>query len=207
MRVLAVLCLILGAVTPALAHPHVFVSVKSVLVLDSNARITAIKHLWTFDEAFSAYASLGLDADKDGVLSEAELAPLAQVNVETLHESAFFTFLRKGKNDLPFDAPKDYKLTHDGKQLTLHFTLPLQGEAVPVRETKLEVYDPAYFVAFDFAADAPVQVEGAACSASIKRPKARTIQSLSQMSESFFESLTGKGGASDWATIVSFSCK
>lgn len=193
----------------ALAHPHVQVSVKSVVMLDDAGEITAIRHAWTFDEAFSAFSTAGLDTNKDGRLDREELASLAQVNVESLSEYAYFTFLRKGKEASEFGAVKDYYLAHDGKALTLHFTLPVEKKKLPVKEARLEVYDPSFFVAFDFAKDAPVSVEGGklACTASIKAPAAGVTSRLSQMSESFFDSFKPGSGTAEWAVPVRFECK
>ena len=46
--------LTLGA---ALAHPHVYVTMKSDIVYDAEGRMTGIRHHWTFDDMFSACAS------------------------------------------------------------------------------------------------------------------------------------------------------
>ena len=198
----------------ALAHPHVQVSVKTVVVLDDAGEITALRHAWTFDEPFSAFSTTGLDTNKDGKLDRDELAALAQVNVESLHEYDFFSYLSqgksKGKSKSGFGAVKDYYLSHDGKALTLHFTLPVENNRFPVRDARLEVYDPSYFVAFEFEKTAPVSVEGGklACTAHITPPSASVTSRLSQMSESFFQSLNSAGsGSAEWAIPVRFECK
>lgn len=200
--------LLMGAFA-AKAHPHVQVSVKSVVVLDDAGEITAVRHAWTFDEAFSAFSTAGLDTNKDGKLDRAELASLAQVNVESLSEYAYFTYLRKGKETSEFSAVKDYYLAHDGKALTLHFTLPVEKKKLAVKEARFEVYDPSFFVAFEFAKETPVTVEGGklACTANIKQPSAGVTSRLSQMGESFFESFKPGSGTAEWAVPVRFECK
>lgn len=200
---------LLAGAFAAQAHPHVQVSVKSVVVLDDAGEITAIRHAWTFDDAFSAFSTAGLDTNKDGKLDREELASLAQVNVESLSEYAYFTFIRKGKDASEFSAVKDYHLAHDGKALTLHFTLPVEKKKLAVKDARLEVYDPSFFVAFEFAKETPVTVEGGklACTATIKQPNAAATSRLSQMSESFFESFKPGSGTADWAVPVRFECK
>jgi ABC-type uncharacterized transport system substrate-binding protein len=184
------------------------VSVRTIVVLSGEATITELRHAWTFDEPFSAYATTGMDTNKDGKLDRAELQDLAKVNVESLGEYGFFTFLKKAKKASEFGAVKDYWLEHDGKALTLHFTLPVTRNPQPIRDAVLEVYDPTYFVAFDFAKDDPVKVEGGglACTASISPPKGGVTERLSQLSESFFQSLQ-PGATADWAVPVRFRCK
>ena len=208
-RCAAALIAFLGSGIVASAHPHVQVSVRSVVVVDEAGEITAIRHAWKFDEAFSAFSTTGLDTDKDGKLSREELASLAQVNVESLSEYAFFTYLKKGKDSSEFSAVKDYHLAHDGKALTLHFTLPVEKKKLAIKEARLEVYDPSYFVAFEFEKEVPVTVEGGklACTASIKPPSAAVTSRLSQMSETFFQSMNSNNSTTEWAIPVRFECK
>lgn len=197
-----------GFATPASAHPHVTVSVRAVVLADPAGAVTGIRHEWTFDEAFSAFSTTGLDKNKDGKLDREELAELAQVNVESLNEYEYFTFLKKGRASTKFGAVKDYFLSHDGKALTLHFTLPVEGTGPALVDSRLEVYDPTFFVAFSFHEGTPVRVEGPAkpCEAKVSQPNASVVARLSQMSESFFQSM-GPNSNPDWAIPVRFSCK
>ncbi len=135
---------------PAAAHPHVFVDARSEIVFDKAGAITAVRHIWQFDEAFTAFAIQGLDADNDGKLSDAELKPLAKVNVDSLKEYDFFTWLRQGRKSFPFVPPTEYWLEFHGGRLTLFFTLPLKKPVAIHGKATLEVFDPEYFVAFTF---------------------------------------------------------
>ena len=68
----------LAHVPAVVAHPHVWATVRSEIVLDPNHKITGIRHAWTFDEFYTAMAVEGLDTNKDGVYSKEELQPLAK---------------------------------------------------------------------------------------------------------------------------------
>ena len=60
-------------------------------------------------------------------LLEGGLAPLAKVNVESLKEFDYFTYVHlKGEDDKPLKLkpPVDYWIDYDKSVLTLHFTLP-----------------------------------------------------------------------------------
>ena len=145
---------------PTDAHPHVWVTARSAIVYDGNA-IVAVRHSWTFDEAFSVFAVQGLDTDGDGTYSKAELQPLAEVNVTSLSEFAFFTFLYSGDNEVDFKPPENYWLDRsDDGILTLNFTLPLKT-VLKDKTAKLEVFDPTYFVAFAFDKDRPIELVSA----------------------------------------------
>ncbi len=143
---------------PAAAHPHVWIDSASEILFDASGRITAIRHHWRFDEAFSAYAIQGLDTDGDGTYSKAELDPLAEVNVTSLSEFAFFTFMTIGEKDVAFSEPRDYWLDLADGYLTLHFTLPLTEPVKPDAAAVLEVYDPEYFVAFELPSTEAVRL-------------------------------------------------
>jgi ABC-type uncharacterized transport system substrate-binding protein len=143
--------LFLGRPHSGAAHPHVLVDGRAEVIFDADKNVTAVRNIWTFDEAYSAFATTGLDADNDGVFSQAELLPLAKVNVESLREFAYFTFLRVGKELLTFKDPTQYMLTSDGKRLELDFILPLARPARLNGKATLEVHDPEYFVAFTFS--------------------------------------------------------
>ncbi len=57
-----------GPVLPALAHPHVFVSARAEILYNADGAVRAVKHVWSFDEAYSAYITQGLDKNGDGDL-------------------------------------------------------------------------------------------------------------------------------------------
>ena len=152
-----------GFAGAAIAHPHVWATVRSEIVFGPDHRITGIRHHWTFDEFYTAMAVQGLDANGDGVYSKEELQPLAQVNVESLKDFDYFTFVHLSDDDkpLPLKEPVDYSVDYDKTLLTLHFTLPLEKPLDPkVHEVAVDVYDPSFFVAFGFATDAPVKIAG-----------------------------------------------
>lgn len=156
---------------PARAHPHVFVAVKSDLVFDREGRVSAVRHAWTFDDMYSAFAVQGMG--KDGVPSSEELQALAKINVEQLLEANFFTFIRAGGRRAEFGQATDYRITMDEKKLiTLHFTAPLKEPASAGRAFVMQVYDPTYFVAFELEKNAPVRLTAApqGCSLNILQP-------------------------------------
>lgn len=164
---------LLAAGSAAQAHPHVLVDARAEVVFDGDARITAVRHIWQFDEAFTAFAVQGLDADEDGQLTDDELAPLAKINVESLQEFDFFTWLTVGDETFSFVPPNEYWLEFHGGRLTLFYTLPLAAPVALGPDTTLEVFDPEYFVAFTFAGNEPVTLVDApaGCAATYRPPR------------------------------------
>jgi ABC-type uncharacterized transport system substrate-binding protein len=144
------------------AHPHVWVTMKSVVVYAPDGSIVGVRHAWTFDDMFSAFATQGLDHKQKGMFTREELQSLAKVNVESLKEYDFFTYARADGKKPPFVDPTDYHLEFDPKEsvLTLHFMLPFKTP-LHTKALRLEVYDPTYFVDFALAEKDAAELSGA----------------------------------------------
>jgi ABC-type uncharacterized transport system substrate-binding protein len=198
---------LLAGIAGAGAHPHVWVTAKSELVYSPDGKLQAIRHAWTFDDMFSAFAAQGLDTNNDGKLSRDELADLAKTNVESLKEFGYFTVSKKGEKPLEFDEPVDYWLEADDKGiLTLHFTLPIKSGA-PKGGVALEVYDPTYFVAFSFAEGTPVSLAGAPKGCSVEAKGPDDSASPGNNSESFFAQLNaGSSYGEMFANRITVRC-
>lgn len=156
LALLAAAAVWIGLAGTAQAHPHVFVSARAEILYGPNGTVTGLKHVWSFDEAYSAYITQGLDKNSDGKLTPDELAELAKVNMESLPDVGFFTIAKANGKTQEFVTPTDAALAFDNKILTLTYILPLKTPAVANRSFGIEIGDPTYFVAFDIvdAADA-----------------------------------------------------
>jgi ABC-type uncharacterized transport system substrate-binding protein len=159
----------------ASAHPHVWATIRSEVIYASDGSVTAVRHSWTFDDMFSAFATTGMPKT-NGTFTRQTLQPLAQVNVESLKEFAYFTYAKADGKRLkdPFiDPTGDYWLDYDAKAtvLTLHFTLPFRNP-VKAKSLQIEVYDPEFFIDFGFAKVKPATLVGApaGCTLSTDKP-------------------------------------
>lgn len=174
------LCLYAGR---AAAHPHVWVTFHSDVVYAADGKMTGVRHIWTFDDMFSAYALQGIHHAKKGIYTRAELAPLAQTNMDSLKEYDYFTFAQADGKKLKFAPPRDYWLEYSDSALVLHFTLPL-ATPTPAKMMKIEIYDPSIFVDFEFAKDNPVTLEGGpGCAASYELPHEPTAAEQLRLSQ------------------------
>ena len=160
----------LGAAT-AEAHPHVWITATSELIYAPDGTITGVRHAWTFDDMFSTYALQGIEAKVKGAFTHEELAPLAQTNVESLKEYAYFTFAKADGKKQKFLEPVDYFLEYKDTLLTLHFTLPAKTP-FRAKQLALEVFDPSYFIDFKYADKEPIRLVGAPadCKMAFQRP-------------------------------------
>jgi ABC-type uncharacterized transport system substrate-binding protein len=169
-RLLFFAALVLGA-SAAQAHPHVWITATSELIYAPDGSVTGVRHAWVFDDMFSTYALQGIESKTKGAYSREELSSLAQTNVESLKEFAYFTFAKADGQKEKFEEPIDYYLEYTNATLVLHFTLPLKTP-VKAKELALEVFDPTFFVDFQFAEKSPFKLVGApaACQVKFQRP-------------------------------------
>lgn len=203
----ALAALALFTAVPAMSHPHVWVVARGEIVYGTDGVMKTIRYAWTFDEAFSAFAVQGLDKNNDGKLSREELQPLAEVNVTSLKDFDYFTVGKNGEKPIEFGAPLDYWLVADEKKLlTLHFTLPVK--AASKGTASLDIFDPTYFVAFEFGEGEAMKLSGApkGCALEAKKPEPAPT-TTGRLSESFFNSLTAASQyGSQFANRVAVRC-
>jgi len=169
----AVLASLVATVQLASAHPHVWVTMRSELVYGPDGTVTGVRHAWTFDDMFSAFATQGIDSKQRGVFTRAELEPLAKTNVESLKDFDYFTVARINGKKVDFlDPPSGYYLDYKDQILTLHFTLPLKTP-MKAQDVQIEISDPSYFVDFSFEKDNAVALVGApaGCKLQVARPE------------------------------------
>ena len=202
---LVVLLTVVGA---ALAHPHVWVTMTSELVYAPDGSVTGVRHAWAFDDMFSAFATQGIESKKKGEFTREELAPLAQVNVDSLKDFDYFSYAKANGKKAEFNGPTDYWLEYKNEVLTLHFTLPFKAP-VKAKQLNVEVYDPTYFVDFAMAENDPVKLVGAPaqCKLTVMRPTDTSVPSNGPINEQFFNSLDASSNwGAQFANKIAVAC-
>jgi ABC-type uncharacterized transport system substrate-binding protein len=184
---LAAMCLS----APALAHPHVFVVVKSELIFNAKGLVSGVRHAWTFDEMYSAFATTGINPDGKPASAE-QLQPLAEQNVGDLAEFGYFTVLKAPGQKIELGMPEAISMSESDKKLvTLRFTVPLKKPASAGKVLTLQVYDPTYFVSFDFDKNGVSLVSApSGCSLSQVAPRSLDDTESQKLSEAFFSGLS-----------------
>lgn len=163
-----------------------FVDARAEIVFDAGGNIASIRNIWTFDEAFSAYAKQGLKHLPNGKLTPDSLVALAKVNIHSLALYKFFTFVRRTGKLEPVGEGVDQSLTDDGEHLILTFSVkpptPLSAAQQPVT---IALYDPEYFVAMTFVKDRPVKLVNApaVCKQSLFTPTGLSPEAAALISQ------------------------
>ena len=147
----ALAALSIGLASPALAHPHVWVTAKAEVVFAPDGKVTGVRHHWTFDEAYTSYVTQGLDKNNDGKLTPEELQELADENAASLNEFDYFTVLKARGKPQGFDSPREARMTMEKNQVAMSFFLPLKAPASPSGAVSIEIEDPTFFVYFSLS--------------------------------------------------------
>ena len=208
-RIIASLSIGLVGPLPAVAHPHVWITMTGEILFSADGKMTGVANSWSFDEGYSAYAVQGIPTKPDGTIARETLDVLAKSNTEALDEFGYFTVVRMDGKKLSLAAPKEYWLDYNGHLMTYHMTLPLKEPIKPGKVTMVEIYDPTYFVSFSFPEDPnpvtmPTSPKG--CSLTVARPK-QDAQPSQNLNEAFFNSLSaGSDVGAQFSSRIVFAC-
>ena len=112
----------IGAAPPAAAHPHVLINMTAGVEFTDDGHIRGVGTEWIFDPEYSAMAIEGLDTNKDGKYSAAELKPLATENMQALKDYSYFIYAYADGRKVKWKDVTDYEqhLGDDGR-LRMYF--------------------------------------------------------------------------------------
>ena len=129
----------------AQAHPHVWIDLRSTVVLDDAGRITAIEQQWLFDPLYTVFATDELTT-KTSKPAEA-LRALAARNLRELHSLDYFTVVRVGNAKATFGKVSEFSSELRQGRLWMHFVVPLATPIDPTSQrVEFAVYDPSYYI-------------------------------------------------------------
>jgi ABC-type uncharacterized transport system substrate-binding protein len=174
LRCCAVALACVAAANQAAAHPHAWIETRSDVVFDDEGRIAAINVEWDFDPGYSEMAVDGLDENGDGYHSAGELHPLARENLIALKDYDYFIKARAGPSAVRYGEVTEYGIIYANGTLKMHFTVPLAEPLDPfAAEFVYRIYDPSFYIAIDFAENAPLALLGNApepCRIELRQP-------------------------------------
>lgn len=161
------------AAMPAVAHPHVWIEMRSAALLDDRGHVAAIRLEWLFDRFYSAFAEEDLDTDRDRAVSGPEAQRWAENALGNLKESGYFTeIIVDGRSYTPSLAVDPVGRWRDG-QLSMAFVVRLPEPVDPRRmAVGYMAYDPSFYIDIRHVDARAAGVEGrshANCSAEVRR--------------------------------------
>lgn len=164
---------LLAFAAPAFAHPHIFIDAKVTITFDDSGAVVGLHHDWTFDTAFSAWVTQGLDTNGDRETSPEEMQSLADDNMTGLAEYGFYTIAGDASDPLQFSPVGDQRMVYADGHTTLSYSLTTNRPHPLGKRFELGVYDPEYYVAITFADASDVTLENApaGCAVTLEPPK------------------------------------
>lgn len=157
---MAIAVMLAGAV-PAAAHPHLFATMQTALMTTPDGKISGLRIRWNFDETYTMYSLEGLDLNKNGTYEPDEIKPLTDENIKSLVESKYFTVAKQSDAEIPQGPVTVYGQDMVDAKLSLWFELPFATPVDPKSgQFEARIYDPDFFIAFDYMPDKPPQIEG-----------------------------------------------
>lgn len=195
--------------TAANAHPHVFVEANIEVVRNDNGDFTEIRHVWRFDELFSATLTIDFDKNGDGELDQEEIKEITDTVKESIAEYDFYTAVRQEGAELSFYEPEAIKGYFENGQMVMFLALELEKPQSPEKgPIKVSASDTSFYVAFEFEKKNVSVVGNAdACEVAVEVPDFDKIYSgdAPGLSESFFSEQQGPVTLGDefysWASI------
>ena len=109
------------------AHPHVWVTVKSQIAFTPDGKVSAVVHDWVFDEMYSSFATQGLAPARRNSSSVSSSRRSPRRTPASLAEIGYFTTLKIGGKAVDFGSVTDYWMQERPDHLVeFHVTLPLK---------------------------------------------------------------------------------
>ena len=173
-RLLVATGVVVCSSTLASAHPDIAVEDRVTFVV-GEAGITGIEETWVFDPGYSASFLTDYKTERDGSISKAVSAQIAERIQPNLAEVHYFTYVWLDGRDLGNLPVRDFLVAVSGGRLSFTFTVELPAPVDPRhRVLKLEIYDHDYYAAISLGGDAPIRFRNAgtfACEPRIREDK------------------------------------
>jgi ABC-type uncharacterized transport system substrate-binding protein len=161
----------LSTATPAGAHPHSWIDVRSAVLFADDGRVTGIEQQWTFDELYTSYVVEEMGGGRKP--SPKVVAQFASKVIANLEPFRYFVDVTVDGKPVKPARVTQYASEMRGQRLWLRFVLPLATPIDPRRQaTAFSVYDPTYYIAMEHADLRAVSLTGApptACQPALER--------------------------------------
>ncbi|WP_274627845.1 DUF1007 family protein [Arvimicrobium flavum] len=199
----------LTAATPAYVHPHVFAEARLDVDIDSGGNVSALKHVWRFDDVFSSTVLMEFDANQDLVLDETELREVSKTVYESIGEFGYFQLVTLDGKDVAMQTDELFANFEDNQLIILFQSKPREPLKL-AGKIDFGVYDPTFYTAIEFVRDDQMAVNGmpANCTRTVIRPDPdeALAQNQQSLTEAFFNDPAGTDMSKIFATRLELTC-
>jgi len=193
----------------AYAHPHVFVDANIEIVRNDKGEFTELRHVWRFDELFSATIILDFDKNGDDKLNKVELKEVTDTIHKSISEFDFFTAIRIAGKPVDFYEPDELKAYFKDDQMIMLLEVePSKPQDLTSEPVRISISDTSFYVAFDYTVES-ISVSGndKGCTASVVHPNFDELyaEESQSLTEAFFDDPQNTKDLGDefysWATV------
>ncbi|PHP67265.1 ABC transporter substrate-binding protein [Zhengella mangrovi] len=193
----------------AAAHPHIWADARVDLAISGNT-VTALQHVWRFDDIFTATVLVEFDKNADNRLDDAELAEVGKTVRESIAEYDYFQVVQADGKDVAMQPPEVVIADYQDDRLLLIFESKMQTPLPLAGTLSFAVYDPTFYTAIDYANDTDMVSEGlpANCRREVIRPDPDEIlaQNSQNLDEAFYETTDMTKLTGIFATRLQLTC-
>lgn len=162
---------LLAMASPLTAHPHIFVDTGLDLYFNDTGNLESVKVTWSYDAFYSLLITedLGLDADGDSRLDDAEKAALQGFDMRwTEGFNGDLEIFAAGER-LALSGPRDYSARYAMGRITTVHTRDVESTENKPEMIELMPFDATYYTAYDLTL--PVTIHGRTdCSTAVREP-------------------------------------
>ncbi|MGC1496275.1 MAG: DUF1007 family protein [Sulfitobacter sp.] len=171
MKYIVPFLLALAPASPIVAHPHIFIDTGLEMVFDPQGQLTHVRVTWQYDEFYSLLVTedMGLDADFDGVLTEAENTKLTGFDMQWVEGYNGDLEIMSGTQVLALSGPTQTSAEFAQGRITTTHLRSILSPAATSEPIVIKPYDPTYYTAYDVTR--PLVITGSdICRARVKMP-------------------------------------
>lgn len=147
------------AATPGRAHPHVFIDAGVDFLFDDAGGLARLRITWTYDPLTSLFILEDLGIDGSQPLSPADRGRVAAYDTEWEAGYEGDGYLWDGARRVGLSGPRVPEAEIRDGRVVIAFLRDVDVPYRPGPDTRVEVYDPTYYMAYTIT-DAP-RLEGA----------------------------------------------
>lgn len=193
------------------AHPHVFAEANLELLSNDVGGLEEIRHVWRFDEFFSASVLIDFDANSNLKLDPEELEEIGQVVHKSLAEFGYYTELIVDGQSVSMAPPDMIIADYVDDQLLMFFAM---APAHPLKlkgKISVGVFDPTFYASIDFLNDTDLSFTGPhenQCKKTVIRPDPDEVltQNQGSLTDAFYDDQENNDISKLFATRLEVTC-
>ncbi len=191
------------------AHPHVFAEARLDVVIEGE-QMTALRHVWRFDELFTSTVLVEFDLNSDLKLDADELAAVGTTVHESLAEFNYFQIVTSDGKDIAMNAPDQLIADIQEGQLIILFESKPEKALNLSGKLAIGVYDPTFYTAIDYVKDDMMGAENlpARCERKVVRPDPdeAIAQNQQTLTQAFYDTTDTNDLSKIFATRLELTC-